>query len=218
MLFNRLRQENYDINGLNRLYAKFSGTWHKTVLRLGYMNAYRSLVQFYKEQNIEPANHVLDVGTGTGVLAMSYIEQIPDIKKLSLLDSSSEMLKEAKVNLKNVTCELQIIEGLLGTEKIKQTSIDTLLCAHVIEHTPNPMDSLQWFHNVLQPNGTLLLSVSKPHWCTHLVRRRWGHKAFSPKIICEMLSKIGFIDIEQINYHSGPPSRMSCGFYARKPK
>lgn len=218
MRVNHSSQESYDLNSLNRLYAKFSGKWHKAVLRLGYMDAYRSLIQFYKNQNIEPADYVLDVGTGTGVLAMSYIERCPDIKKLSLLDASSAMLKEARSNLVNTKFELQMIEGLLGTNKIKLASIDTLLCAHVIEHTPNPMDSLKWFHDVLHPSGTLLLSVSKPHWCTQLVRWRWGHKAFLPESICEMLESAGFIKIEKIFYNSGPPSRMSCGFYARKPR
>lgn len=218
MLFNKSDSENNGINGLNRLYARFAGKWHNAVLRLGYLDAYRLLIQFDKDRRVGSAEYVLDVGTGTGALAMTFLEQFPDIKSLSLLDASPEMLQEALLNLVDATCEVQIITGLLGTKQIEYSSIDTLLCAHVIEHTPDPLESLQWFHKILRPKGIILLSVSKPHWCTSLVRWRWGHQAFLPEQTCEMLLKAGFTDIDTIAYLSGPPGRTSCGFRARKPE
>jgi len=203
--------------GLNKLYARFAGKWHKSVLRLGYMNAYESLIRVYKEKGGDATDHTLDVGTGTGVLAMTYVKSFPEVKQLLLLDASSEMLQEASTNLSHASCNIELINGLLGTPHIQPSSIDTLLCAHVIEHTPDPLDSLKWFYHVLQTNGTLLLSASKPHWCTSLVRWRWGHKAFRPQDVYDMLNEAGFTDVEIIPYSSGPPSRMSCGFYAKKP-
>ncbi|TBR41771.1 class I SAM-dependent methyltransferase [Marinomonas agarivorans] len=216
VLFNQFKPNYKDINALNKLYARFAEKWHSAVLKLGYLDAYRFLVQHYQERSLPVTNHVLDVGTGTGALAMAFTEAFPATKQLSLLDASPEMLKEAQTNLSHITCRLTTIEGLIGTEKINTASVDTLLCAHVIEHTPDPLASLEWFHQVLKPNGILLLSASKPHWCTALVRWRWGHKAFAPNQVCDMLIQAGFTDVTPISYRSGPASRMSSGFYARK--
>ena len=205
------------MSNLNTLYAKFSRKWHKTIVGLGYLDAYSSLVNFDAHRRTDPAEHVLDVGTGTGALAKVFVEQHPKIKLLSLLDSSPEMLREARLNLSKISCKTRCIEGLLCTSKIQHSSIDTLLCAHVVEHTLNPVDSLQWFFDILRPNGTLILSVSKPHWCTSIVRWRWGHKAFSPDEFCSYLRKAGFTSIETVSYLKGPPSRTSCGYRAIKP-
>lgn len=217
MTLTKFGSRNHSVNDLNALYARFAKKWHNAILRLGFMNAYQLLTRFDQERRIRPANVVLDVGTGTGALAKAFVENRPDVTSLSLLDASPEMLQEACLNLADIACEVHLIPDLIGTPQIKGSTIDTLLCAHVIEHTPTPLESLRWFFKVLRPNGTLLLSVSKPHWCTAIVRWRWGHKAYPPEQTCAMLAEAGFTDVEMITYPSGPPSRVSCGFWARKP-
>ena len=202
---------------LKSLYARFADRWHQGVLRLGYIAAYDQLIAYDADRRSSPVGTVLDAGTGTGAFALSFVQKHPTLKRLTLLDMSPEMLAQAEKNLhakgiKTISCV-----GGLGTNDIAERSCETILCAHVIEHTNTPKDHLRWFCSRLSPGGTLLLSVSKPHWCTAIVRWRWGHKAYPPSHVTKMLEDAGFEDISEIRFKSGPPSRTSCGYRAKRP-
>jgi len=202
---------------LKSLYARFADRWHQGVLRLGYLAAYDQLVAYDVDRRSSPVGAVLDAGTGTGALALSFVQKHPDVKQLTLLDMSPEMLARAQENLQAKGVETIPHVGALGTNEIASNIYETILCAHVIEHTDTPEDHLRWFCSRLTKGGTLLLSVSKPHWCTAIVRWRWGHKAFPPNFVLKMLEDAGFEEISEIRFKSGPPSRTSCGYRAKRP-
>ncbi|MFL4470877.1 hypothetical protein ACERZ8_13650 [Tateyamaria armeniaca] len=61
------------------------------------------------------------------------------------------------------------------------------------------------------------MAISKPHWCTALVRWRWGNAAYPPEHSRAMLERAGFTDIITHPFRTGPPSRVSCGYIARRP-
>lgn len=199
---------------LKSLYARFADRWHQGVLRLGYLAAYDQLVAYDANKRSSPVGTVLDAGTGTGAFALSFVQKHPAVNQLTLLDMSPEMLALAQGNLHAEGIETTAHIGGLGTMDISQNTFETILCAHVIEHTDYPEDHLRWFRSRLTKGGTLLLSVSKPHWCTAIVRWRWGHKAYPPALILEMLQAAGFVEISEVRFKSGPPSRTSCGYRA----
>lgn len=202
-------------SALRALYARFAQNWHRGIARLGYMQAYNDLVQADAARAGRPLGHVLDVGTGTGALVLAFLSTRPEVERVTLLDNSAEMLAEACANLTSVRPSVTPLEAGIGTNAVGPQTVDSLLCAHVIEHTPDAAACLAWFFGRLKPGGHLILSVSKPHWCTALVRWRWGHKAYRPKKVVEMLTQAGFRDIEIVPYRAGPPSRLSCGYLAR---
>ncbi|MEP4335214.1 MAG: class I SAM-dependent methyltransferase, partial [Roseobacter sp.] len=63
----------------------------------------------------------------------------------------------------------------------------------------------------------IVMAISKPHWCTALVRWRWGNAAYSPQKARDMLVRAGFRDICAYPFAKGPPSRVSHGYTARRP-
>lgn len=125
------------------------------------------------------------------------------------------MLDQARTTLSDLQ-NTEFTCGSLGDAGFPRSSLDILLSAHVIEHLDEPLSGLKWFASLLRPGGHIALSVSKPHWCTALVRWRWGHKAFTPDTIQQMLTDTGFTDIQTIRFAKGPPSRTSCGYIARR--
>ena len=202
---------------LKSLYARFADRWHQGVLRLGYIAAYDQLVADDVDKRISPVGPVFDAGTGTGAFALSFVQRHPEVTQLTLLDMSPEMLAQAVENLHAKDVETIPRVGALGTNELAPNTYGTILCAHVIEHTEAPEEHLRWFCSRLTKGGTLLLSVSKPHWCTAIVRWRWGHKAYPPHQVLKMLEDAGFEEISEIRFKSGPPSRTSCGYRAKRP-
>jgi len=196
---------------LSSLYAQFSHRWHSDITRLGYPAAYDELMTALPASG--PAPTVLDAGCGTGALAQAWLKNNQTHSALHLLDSSADMLCQARSNLSQVPNTV-FHQDILGSTAIPENSCDLLLSAHVVEHLDTPQDGLSWFASRLRKGGQIALSVSKPHWCTALVRWRWGHKAFTPSDVHSMLTTTGFTNIQTVPFSKGPPSRTSCGYVA----
>ncbi len=205
---------------LTELYSRFSERWQAGIENLGFPAAYRHLISRFKTRQaatgaMQP-HRILDIGTGSGAMAVAFLDQHPLIHEVALLDSCKEMLPLAEQNLARfavpTTCHLSSAEAPLPGPPH-----DIALAAHVIEHTDHPLATLGRIYDALAPGGTAILSVSKPHWCTAIVRWRWGHRAFRPEDVTEMLRQAGFTRIEIIAYPSGPPARVSAGYIATRP-
>lgn len=199
-------------SALDTLYTRFASRWHGDITRLGYPDAYTRLCTHLPTSAV---GKVLDAGTGSGALAHAWATRGTPYERLILLDKSPEMLDQARTTLRHLQ-NTEFTCGSLGDENLSSSSLDLLLSAHVIEHLDEPLDGLKWFASLLRPGGHIALSVSKPHWCTALVRWRWGHKAFTPDTMQQMLTDTGFRDIQIIRFAKGPPSRTSCGYIARR--
>lgn len=195
---------------LKSLYDKAAAGWQDGITSLGFGAAYADLAAAALPTTF--FDRVIDVGTGTGALAQAAIDRSGTPAHLTLSDMSAAMLATAAERLPAT----DLIEGPLGPETIARGPFDLVLCAHVIEHCPNAEDALAALYELTRPGGQLLLAVSKPHWCTALVRWRWGNAAFRPRVVCDMLARAGFTDISTHPFASGPPSRVSCGYSARR--
>ncbi len=199
------------------LYDRFAPTWHACIARMGYLDAYRQLVAAHPVRPGGNVIRILDVGTGSGGLALCFAEATAAPLDLDLLDPSAAMLDTATKTLARSGRRARTIQAGIGTPQVQDHRYDVVLCAHVIEHCPDPVAALRWISRVMAPGGALVLSVSKPHWCTALVRWKWGHKAYEPDDVRSMLTAAGFSDIVAVPFKAGPPSRMSCGYRARGP-
>lgn len=198
---------------LSSLYARFSHRWHSDITRLGYPAAYDELIAALPPPLSSPT--VLDAGCGTGALAQAWLKTNQPHTRLHMLDSSAEMLSQARANF-TATPNTSFHQDILGGTAIPANTCDLMLSAHVIEHLDAPQDGLSWFASRLRKGGHIALSISKPHWCTAIVRWRWGHKSFTPNQVHKMLTTTGFSNIQTVPFSQGPPSRTSCGYIATR--
>ncbi|MDP5216553.1 class I SAM-dependent methyltransferase [Ruegeria sp. 2205SS24-7] len=200
---------------LSQLYARHAARWHESITHLGYPEAYALLAETDMAARQEPPRYVLDAGCGSGAFAEQVIARCPSQAHLTLLDPSEEMLAQARKRDWREAPET--VSGRLQDISALPRRFDTVLCAHVLEHTADLEASLRQLAQALTPGGSLLLAVSKPHWCTAILRWRWGHKAYQPDDICAALARAGLTGINAIRFIKGPPSRTSCGYRAIKP-
>ena len=194
---------------LTSLYERAAESWQRGMSSLGFDAAYAGLAG----QVAGPPRRMIDVGCGTGALAGAMIKAAGAPATLDLLDASRAMLDQAA---RHVPGDAHLWEGLLGDARVPQGVYSHVLCAHVIEHLDDPDPAFDWLHSLLEPGGTLVLAMSRPHWCTALIRWRWGNRAYRPEAVRAMLAKAGFTDIRTHPFSAGPPARVSCGYTARR--
>ncbi|MGB0854313.1 MAG: class I SAM-dependent methyltransferase [Pikeienuella sp.] len=184
--------------------------WHRMLSRLGYDAAYDQLCEAVT--GLSAANMILDVGCGSGALSVAARRAGATDAALTLLDTSPEMLINAATRL-DVAPQNRLLMGVEGLSA-HGARYDVVLCAHVIEHCDDPIEALSAMRAVLRPGGALVLSVSKPHWCTAIIRWKWGSRAYREPEVRRLLKKAGFADVTAVTYAKGPPSRTSKGYVA----
>ncbi len=198
---------------LRQMYDNAAAGWQSGIEKLGYMCAYERLIDRAFEMAPMQANEtILDAGSGTGAISIALTNRHKLTPKLHLLDLSPAMLDEARAC---VPGPVQTTIGLIGCAELPDQAFDRVLCAHALEHTVDTIESLVWLRNRLKRGGQIVLTVSRPHWCTTLLRWRYGNVAYAPDKVFSFLEKTGFSDIQIARHQKGPPARTSCGFIAR---
>ncbi len=190
-------------------YDKAAPRWWQKLERLSYPEAFGDLIAQTLPMDVTSA-HALDAGTGCGDFALALLQSRRPAS-LDLLDISAEMLATAASRVAphiQPTCLNQSLEAL------RPNSYDLILCAHAIEHCPDPIAALRTLRRALRPGGQLLLTVSKPHICTIFLQFLWHHRAFRPARVAQMLADVGFAQITTHPFSTGVPARLSCGYHA----
>lgn len=203
---------------LSKAYDRAAETWHRGISRIGFIDAYDELVTALPDVPAQPSGQfVLDAGCGTAGLALAFGKRYPDAR-FHLLDLSERMLELARRNLGKEGLVAGTICCDVNELPDPDQCYDVVVSAHLIEHCKDPRATLTRLWKALRPGGQLIMVVSKPHWCTALLRLRWGHRAFEPSEVESLLRVCGFEGVRIHVFSSGPPSRLSVGYAALKPK
>lgn len=203
---------------LAQRYDRAANKWHDAMHKYGQMTAYADLVRQAESKLPKSrdgqALSVLDAGAGTGAFSLAFRQIISRPVDVDLLDMSDAMLAVAKNNHIAVGHRTNQICADIAALTPDSKRYDIILCAHTIEHCLDPVAALEKLRSVLKPDGIILLSVSKPHWCTAFVQFTWGHKAYRVEKFIKMLAKAQLTNVETFGFADGPPKFLSYGYIA----
>lgn len=189
------------------------------VERLGYLSAYRALARHAAATHagLLATNDltVLDVGTGSGALALALGEALGNRVRLDLVDPSAPMLSAAERLLATGGLRARLIHGTAEDVVAPPGGYAVVAFAHVIEHLPDPVGALVSMRRLLRPGGLMIAVISKPHWCSRLVWLRWRHRSFPQYEALACLDQAGLHEVGVFPFAAGPPSRTSLGYLAR---
>ncbi len=196
-------------------YDLASTRWHSKINDFGFPAAYRQLIKTALPRG--GGANVIDLGTGCGDFALAYLTVQASPAKLTLLDISAKMLAVAETRIMG---KMPVVNAHLGAIETLPPDVqfDTVICGHMIEHCPNPVQTLTEIYQRMLPGGVFVLAASKPHWCTALIQLIWRNKAFPPAKMINMLRQAGFEDIQHLPFATGLPSRVSAGYTSIKSK
>ncbi len=116
-----------------------------------------SLVKF---SHIKSNDNVLDVGCGTGVVAITAARVGA---KVSGLDLSPALVERAKENLSIANVQADIIEGDVESLPYADNSFDVVLSQFGHMFAPRPQIAIKEMLRVLKPGGTIAFSTWPPH-------------------------------------------------------
>src|SRR5262249_55210963 len=117
--------------------------------------------------DISPGQRVLDIGTGTGVVALEAANAIGSQGRCVGIDLSEKMLTSARANARRANLAERIEFKAMDAETLQfaPDSFDVVLSLFALLHFPNPAVALKEMFRVLKPGGTLVVAVgSAPPW------------------------------------------------------
>ena len=108
-----------------------------------------------KELGIEPGYHVLDIGSGTGVLLPFLIAELGNEGKIVALDFSEEMLCQAKA--KNFPPIVRFAQADVLAIPLADNSVDLAICNSAFPHFNDKVNALKEIARVLRNNGRMVI-------------------------------------------------------------
>lgn len=104
---------------------------------------------------IEPGQHVLDVGCGTGVLACAAAERVGSTGRVVGLDANEQMLAVARRKL----CAVQWRHGVAEAMPFADATFDAVVSQFALMFFEPPSKAIAEMLRVLRPHGRLGLAV-----------------------------------------------------------
>jgi ubiquinone/menaquinone biosynthesis C-methylase UbiE len=198
---------------LEQAYDKATVWWPKSISKMGVPAAYDDFIR--RACPPGPIKSMIDAGTGCGDLAIAVCTVKGAPAELTLIDTSVNMLGQAAPRFTSFGSSLKCHHGSIFDVEIT-TQADLVLAGHLVEHCADPQLAIRRLADFTRPGGSLLMIISRPHWCNWLIWLRWRHRWFKPHQIKSWGQNVGLETPTVFSLRYGSPKRTSLGYSFRK--
>ena len=146
------------------------------ILGLGTGSWYRR--QALRDAGLRPGMIVIDVGTGTGLLARAAAAIVGDPARVTGVDPSAGMIEHAKV-----PAGVRLLAGSAEAIPAPDNSADFLTLGYALRHVSDLGAAFTEFYRVLRPGGLVcLLEITLPEGRVSRALLKAWLKGFVPKL------------------------------------
>jgi 2-polyprenyl-3-methyl-5-hydroxy-6-metoxy-1,4-benzoquinol methylase len=174
-------------------FEKLAKEWDNNPRRVE--NASKIANAISKYINIDNSMEMLDYGTGTGLLALNFVDRV---KSLYAFDSSKEMLKvldEKSKDIKNLYTKQHNIE-----KDELEGKFDIIVSAMMLHHLKNPKIFIDKTFKSLKSGSYLCIAdLSSEDGSFHSDLNGVFHFGFSDDELKELLKEFSKVDIYKVN-------------------
>ena len=124
-----------------------------------YSGRYVERVAFLAE--FGPGDRVLDVGTGTGIMALHAADRVGESGQVTGIDLSEGMLAHARAKADKAKLVGRVEFRRMDAEHLElgDATFDTAVSLFALRHFPDPDAALAQMYRVLRPEGRLVVAV-----------------------------------------------------------
>ena len=161
-------------------------------------NVSKSFVSIAKKWGITDGK-VLDVGTGTGLLAIGLAKGIPDVEVIGL-DLSDVVLEIARDNVQKSEGPLRVSfeKGDAEDMPFEDDAFDLVTSSNTLHLIKNPIKMFNEIHRVLKPKGRFSISDLRRSWLGILTKH--VRASYLPKEVKDLLSQSNLQDWKVKDY------------------
>ena len=173
----------YSSSELTRRYDRAAPGWSRTLERLGFPQAYETLLRRVlseEGQTLGPQPRVLDCGVGTGALSSALARVLATPFELAAIDTSRSMLERARRSFRDIDFEATLRHGDVRELPYGSGVFDLVMPSHVLEHLVDPEAALNEMVRVLKPGGLLIICLTRRSPLGMLVHLKWRTHRVTP--------------------------------------
>lgn len=115
-----------------------------------------------EQAGLQPGDHVLDVGCGTGVVARRAAAELDSDGQVVGLDLNQGMLDVARTESTGLGTRIEWRQGDATDLPFSAESFDVAFCQQALQFVSNPAAALREMRRVLVQGGRLALSAWRP--------------------------------------------------------
>jgi demethylmenaquinone methyltransferase/2-methoxy-6-polyprenyl-1,4-benzoquinol methylase len=193
---------------LARMYDRAAAHWHRSMRRLGYGRAYVALLAELEragELGRVARGEVLDCGVGTGAFSLALAGAGVRPVRLHGVDIAPRMLEEARRVLGAAGLEVALRHHDLRDLPFGDDRFAMVMCAHALEHLPDPGAGLREMVRVLRPGAPLVLVATRRGPLGTCLRLRWRNACLDPAALEEAARGAGLESVRLLPLRAGPP-------------
>ncbi len=149
---------------------------------------------------IAPGESVLDVGCGTGGLAMAAKRRVGDVGKVYAIDASPEMIARARRKARKAGLDVAFEAAAVERLPFADGSFDAVLATIMLHHLPEDVrqQGLREMRRVLKPGGRLFVVDfgGEGHGGHGLGRHNRHHREFDLRKVIPEVAEAGLRDVQ----------------------
>jgi ubiquinone/menaquinone biosynthesis C-methylase UbiE len=149
---------------------------------------------------LDPGESILDVGCGTGTLAIAAKRVVGPTGTVHGIDAAPEMVARAQKKAKKAGVEIEFAHAVAESLPFPDARFDVVLASMVIHHLPRDerQHCFREMRRVLKPGGRLLAVDfgGARQKRRGLIAHFHGHQRFDLREVIPMLSESGLSDVE----------------------
>jgi ubiquinone/menaquinone biosynthesis C-methylase UbiE len=109
---------------------------------------------------LQPGDAVLDVGCGTGTLALEVARRVGSAGRVAGIDPGTEQIARARAKATRLHLPIEFQVGVIEQLPYPDTTFDVVLSTLMIHHVPAPIkrQGLAEIARVLKPGGRLVMA------------------------------------------------------------
>ncbi len=149
-----------------------------------------------KEVSFSKEMHIMDFGSGTGLLLSNIA---PHVGEITAVDISSSMNEVLRSKMNTINCKLEIAEIDLTKETLDK-KFDAIISSMAVHHIENIANLFKIFYALLHENGTIAIAdLDKEDGSFHTTNTGVFHHGFDREEFVTIAKSVGFKDVKTQN-------------------